>query len=210
MKKVLGIADLISGKKVIIFICSLLAISFLTLMNGCASTDFTYVWIDESHQGVSLKNVLVIGIITPQSLKESFEEQLVQHLQDKGIKGVAGYTVFAGEKKPSKEEIAKKIKELGTDSVLITTLIDVSEQEAFVPYANYGTEVGLCTYFDQYCPIVALSGKNIQFETKIVKSTNYQLIWSTLSTVELISYPENMTKSFVEAIVKELSSAELI
>ena len=166
--------------------------------------------MDETYQGVPLKNVLVIGIITPQTLKESFEDQLVQHLKDKGIKGVAGYTVFADEKKPTQEEIAKKIKELGTDAVLITTLIDVSEEEAFVPYANHGSKVGLCTYFDRYCPIVALSGENIQFETKIVKSHNYKLIWSTLSTIELISYPEDMTKSFVEAIVKELSSAELI
>ena len=191
------------------FYC-ILAITFLILMNGCASTDFTYVWMDETYQGVPLKNVLVIGIITPQTLKESFEDQLVEHLKDKGIKGVAGYTVFADEERPTQEEIAKKIKELGSDSVLITTLIDVSSEEAFVPYANYGSEVGICTYFDRYCPIVALSGENIQFETKIVKSTNYQLIWSTLSTIELISYPENMTRSFIEAIVKELSSAKLI
>jgi len=190
--------------------CCILVITFLTFMNGCASTDFTYVWMDKTYQGVPLKNVLVIGIITPQTLKESFEDQLVQHLKDKGIKGVAGYTVFADEEKPTQEEIVKKIKELGTDSVLITTLINVSEEEAFVPYANYGSEVGICTYFDRYCPIVALSEENIQFETKIVKSDNYKLIWSTLSTIELISYPEDMTKSFVEAIVKELSSAELI
>lgn len=193
-----------------IAICCILAITFLILMNGCAGTDFTYIWMDETYQGTPLKHVLVIGIITPQTLKESFEDQLVQHLKDKGIKGVAGYTVFADEKTPTKEEIAKKIKKLGMDSVLITTLIDVNEEEAFVPYANYGSEVGICTYFDRYCPIVALSGQNIQFETKIVKSDNYKLIWSTLSTIELISYPENMTKSFVEAIVKELSSAELI
>lgn len=179
-------------------------------MHGCASTDFTYVWMDETHRGVPLKNVLVIGIITPQTLKESFEDQLVQLLKDKGIKGVAGYTVFDAEKNPIKEEISKKIKELGMDSVLITTLIDVSEEEAFVPYANYGSKVGVCTYLDRYCPIVALSRENIQFETKIVKSTNDKLIWSTLSTIELISYPEDMTKAFVEAIVKELSSAELI
>jgi hypothetical protein len=190
--------------------CCILAITFLTLMNGCASTDFTYVWMDETYQGVPLKNVLVIGIIKPYTLKKSFEDQLVQHLKDKGIKGVAGYTVFADKNKSTSEEIAKKIKELGTDSVLITTLIDVSEEEAFVPYANYGNEVGICTYFDRYCPIVALSGQNVQFETKIVKSDTFQLIWSTLSTIELIGYPEDMTKSFVEAIVKELSSAELI
>ena len=84
------------------------------------------------------------------------------------------------------------------------------EEAAFVPYANYGSEVGRCTYFDQYCPIVALSGQNIQFETKIVKSNNYQLIWSSLSNTELISYPEDMTKYFITVLVGELNRKKLI
>lgn len=182
----------------------------LFLFTGCASTDFTYVWMDETYQGTSLKHVLVIGLITPQTLRESLEDQLVQQLQDKGIKGIPSYTVFPDEKKPAKEEIARKIKELGTDSVLITTLIGINQNEAFIPFCAYGSTVGLCSYIEYYCPMVVLSGHVVQFETKIIESNNDTLIWSTLSNTELIRYPEDMTQSLSNAVIDELYSMKLI
>jgi len=196
-------------KEKIAFFC-IPAIVSLFLLTGCASTDFTYIWMDETYQEASLKHLLVIGIITPQTLRESLEDQLVQQLQDKGIKAIASYTVFSDEKKPAKEEIERRIKELGTDSVLITTLIGIDQNEAFIPYCAYGSTVGICMYIEQYCPVVAFSGYVMQFETKIVKSNNYKLIWSTLANTELIRYPEDMTRSFSNAVVDELYSMKLI
>ena len=191
------------------FFCILAMISVF-LFTGCASTDFTYVWMDETYQGTPLKYVLVIGLITPQTLRESLEDQLVQQLKDKGIKGIPSYTVFPDEKKPAKEEIVKTIKELGTDSVLITTLIGINQNEAFIPYCAYGSTVGLCSYIEHYCPMVVFSGHVVQFETKIIESKNDTLIWSTLSNTELIRYPEDMTKSLSNAVVDELYSMKLI
>ena len=196
-------------KEKISFFCILAMISIF-LFTGCASTDFTYVWMDETYQGTPLKHVLVIGMITPQTLRESLENQLVQKLKDKGIKGIPSHTVFSDSKKPAMDEIARKIKELETDAVLITTLIGINQNEAFIPYCAYGSTVGLCTYIEQYCPMVVFSGHIVQFETKIIESNNDTLIWSTLSNTELIRYPEDMTQSLSNAVVDELYSMKLI
>jgi hypothetical protein len=196
-------------KEIIIFFRVLVMVS-LFLFTGCASTDFTYVWMDKTYQGSPLKHVLVIAMITPQTLRESLEDQLVQQMKDKGINGIPSYTVFSDEKNPAKEEILRKIKELGADSVLITTLIGINQHEAFIPYCAYSSAVGICTYIERYCPMVVFSGHILQFETKIIELNNDTMIWSTLSNTELIRYPEDMTLSFSNALVDELYSMKLI
>jgi len=192
------------------FSCILAMVSVFLLFYGCASTDFTYVWMDETYQGNSLKHVLVIGNISPQTLRESLEDQLVQQLNDKGIKGIPSYTVFSDKNKPGREEITRTIKKLGTDAVLITTLIGINQNEAFIPYCAYGSTVGLCTYIEHYCPMVVFAGHMVQFETKIIESDNDKMIWSTLSNTELIRHPEDMTQSLSNAVVDELYSMKLI
>jgi len=167
-------------------------------------TSMTSVWTDDKYQGDAFKNILVIGVIEPQTLRKYFEDELVRQMKVKGTKGVPSYTVFPDEAMPEQTKIELKINELELDSVLVARLIDVLGKPLYV---NSG---GLYGYYALCCQYIVLSGYNVKFETKLFKAKNNKLIWSALSETNLERSPENMTRSFIRAIMKDLYNRKLM
>lgn len=69
-------------KKIILFFG--IAINSLFIMNLCATTTLNSVWMDDAYQEGALKNILIIGVIEPQTLRNYFENKLVKQLKAKG------------------------------------------------------------------------------------------------------------------------------
>ena len=176
-------------------------------MNSCATTSLTSVWMNDTYEGDTLKNILIVGVIEPQTLRKQFEDELVRQLKTKGTKGVASYTVFTEETMPDKEEIDLKIKELGMDSVLIARLVHIRDIEAYETYPSYFDYSG---FYILCCQNIVSSGYNVKFETKIFEAKNEKLIWSASSETLLERFPENIISSFISAIIKDLHNKKLI
>jgi hypothetical protein len=196
-------------RKIIPFYYYLAIISFI-IMNSCATTSLTSVWMDDKYQGGALKNILVIGVIEPQTLREYFEDELVRQLKINGIKGVPSYTVLPEEGTPEQTEIEIKIKELGMDSVLVARLVDVSDADTYLTYPSSVSSGNLYRYYSLCCQNIVSLGYNVKFETKVFEAKHNKLIWSALSETALEKSSEYMTRSFITAIMKDLYNKKLI
>ena len=187
-----------------------LVIGFLFIMNSCATTSLTSVWMNDKYHGGTLKNILIVGVIEPRTLRESFENELVRQMKIKGTKGVPSYTVFPERTMPEQAKMESKIKELGMDSILIARLVSINDIEAYDPYPMYLRYEGLYGYYALCCQYVVSSGYDVRFETKLFEAENDKLIWSALSETELERTPETIISSFITAIMKDLYSKKLI
>jgi len=193
------------GRKVL---CSIILVLSVTFINACATTALTSVWKNETYQGGPLRKILIIGVDRNQGMKRLLENEFVLQLKSKGIDAVPSHTVLHEDTILEKEMITAKISELRIDSVLITTLVDVKETEAYesstflAPTEFYG-------YYMQCCYNV-MSGYNVEIETRIFDARYDTLIWSALSATVLERAREETIQSYIAAIVNELQNAKLL
>ena len=192
-------------KKVLFSIVIVLSVIFI---NACATTELTSVWKNEAYQGGPLRKILIIGVDRNQEMKKLLENEFVLQLKAKGIDAVPSHTVLPEDSILEKELITAKISELRIDSVLITTLVDVKETEAyesptfFAPTGYYG-------YYMQCCYNV-MSGYNVEIETRIFDAHYDTVIWSALSATVLKPAPEETIKLYIASIVSELQNGKLL
>jgi hypothetical protein len=194
-----------TGRKVL---CSIMLVLSAIFMNACATTELTSVWKNEAYQGGPLRKILIIGVDRNQGMKRLLENEFVLQLKANGIDAVPGHTVLPEDTILEKEMITAKISELRIDSVLITTLVDVKETEAYES-PTFFAPTGFYGYYMQCCYNV-MSGYNVEIETRIFDARYDTLIWSALSDTVLEPAPEETIKSYITAIVSELQNEKLL
>ena len=92
------------------------------VLPGCASTQVTQVWRDESYRPVKLKNVLVIALAGIPTVQRDIESRFAKQFQDRGITVTEGFRVITADQRnapDARDVVAAKVRELGADSVLI-------------------------------------------------------------------------------------------
>jgi hypothetical protein len=192
-------------KKVLFSIIIVLSVIFI---NACATTELTSVWKNEAYQGGPLRRILIIGVDRNQEMKKLLENEFVLQLKAKGIDAVPSHTVLPEDIILEKEMITAKISELRIDSVLITTLVDVKETEAYES-STFFAPTGYYGYYMQCCYNV-MSGYNVEIETRIFDAHYDTLIWSALSATVLERALEETIKSYIASIVSELQNGKLL
>jgi hypothetical protein len=189
-------------------LCSIIMVLFAIFMNACATTELTSIWKNEAYQGGPLRKILIIGVDRNQEMKRLLENEFVLQLKAKGIDAVPGHAVLPEDTILEKEMITAKISELRIDSVLITTLVDVKETEAYES-PTFFAPTGFYGYYMQCCYNV-MSGYNVEIETRIFDARYDTLIWSALSATVLERAPEETIKSYIASIVSELQITKLL
>ena len=196
-------------KRIILFFG--IAIISLFIMNSCATTTLNSVWMDDAYQEGPFKNILIIGVIEPQTLRNYFENALVRQMKVKGTNAFASNKIFSDETMPNKQALRLKIKEMNIDSVLVARLADVSDINAYMTYPpQFVASGGFYGYYTLCCQNIVSLGYNVKFETKIFRAKNDKLIWSALSVTDLDRSPENMTESLIAAIINDLNNRKLL
>jgi len=193
------------GRKVL---CSIIMVLSVIFMNACATTALTSVWKNETYQGGPLRKILIIGVDRNQEMKRLLEDEFVLQLKANGIDAVPSHTVLPEDTILEKEMIIAKISELRIDSVLITTLVDVKETEAYES-STFFAPTGFYGYYMQCCYSV-MSGYNVEIETRIFDAHYDTLIWSALSATVLERAPEETIQSYIASIVSELQNKKLL
>jgi len=194
-----------TGRKVL---GSIIVVLFVSFMNACATTELTSVWKNEAYQGGPLRKILIIGVDRNQDMKKLLENEFVLQLKATGIDAVPSHTVLPEDTILEKETITAKISELRIDSVLITTLVDVQETEAYES-PTFFAPTGFYGYYMQCCYNV-MSGYNVEIETRIFDAHYDTLIWSALSATVLERAREKTIQSYIASIVNELQIAKLL
>lgn len=181
----------------------------ISLMASCAKTTPQSVWVNDAYSDVPLKKILVISIDKSLLNKKLLEDEFVRQLDDKGVRAIPGYTAFEYYDEILDDRlIIDKVKELETDSVLISRLADTSEVEAYKgPINPYRSDI--YRYYSDCCVTISL-GYNIVIETKIFNAKYDTLIWSSITEAVFDVSPEVTIKTYIPLIVEDLLKKGLI
>jgi len=194
-----------------------LGILITMLITGCATTEISSVWKDQTYHIMPHK-IMIIGIAKKPANKRTLEDEFVRQIKALGTDAVASYNVLANDKDNNKDVIAAKMTELGADAVLITriasrkTVYTPFASNSYVPPSYYGTwqnyyEYG---YDNMYSPGYLEETKYALMETNMYDAGNDKLIWSASSETEISSTDQNFIKSYVNFMVKKMVEQKLL
>ena len=196
---------------------------FLFLLTSCATTKLNSVWRDDNYSG-KFNKVLVIGVIKRPALKRFFEGEFVQQLKARGTNAVEGFTVLPSDKEVGKDVIASKLKGLDADGVLITRLVGKKTLETYIPgevyyeHAPYAPPLHFRqwdSYYSRshravYRPRYTVKNKVLIVETNLYDAVSEKLVWSALSETFVEGSSDDLIRSFVQVIIKDLYKKDLL
>ena len=187
-----------------------------TIAWGCASTRLVSSWQDPEFSGPLLTRIMVIDVTRQAGIRRTFEDQVVQQLEAKGVRAVASYTLIPEDGEVPKERLAEAVKESGVNGVLVTRLVKVERQTQVYAgtyvgppyYGFYGyyswAWVGLYDAPQVYAYNVVIA------ETNLFDAANDTLIWSgTTETFPPRDVKKGIT-AFAAVIINALMASHII
>jgi len=214
--------------KKITFLAGLITVC-LFLISSCATTSLMTVWKDDQYQG-KVQKVLVIGISKRDTVKRAFESEFVRQLKARGIDAVPSFRVLPSDKKLEKEQIDKKAKELNADAILLTRMVDQKTVKTYYPGETYvyprGGPYGgryrgpdyhrhYYGYYGRGYSYVTTPGYEIEnqvvyLETNLYDIKTENLVWSALSETFVEGAGQDVIRSFIGTIIKNMSGHGLV
>jgi len=191
---------------------------FIPLMvASCVSTQLTSVWKDPSYQTRPAK-IMVVGVARNPINRRLFEDEFVRQLKSRGTDAIASYTVIPDKQQGDQEAIAKKVNELGADTVLITRLISKKIVQVYVPgtayypppyygrwpdYYGYG-------YRYMYTPGYIAQDEYAVIETNLYEAKSDKLIWAASSETGIGDNNQNLIQSYISVMVNNMIGLGLL
>jgi hypothetical protein len=162
--------------------------------------------------------MLVMGVSNKPAVKRFFETEFAKQLKDHGVESVPSFSVFPSEKMIEKDAIAREIKDLGIDAVLITRLVERKTVETYVPGTRSLQSIpqrGWHSYYASsysyvYDPGYTIEDEVVILETNIYNAKNEKLIWSALSETFMEGSGDEIIRSFIKTIIKNMSKESFI
>ncbi len=192
---------------------------FALFIHACSTTaNLKNVWFDKQYTGAPLKNVMIIAVTKNTLNRRIFEDALVSQFGQNGIKASASYRVFPGVDKLSKQLISEKAKTLNLDSIIVTTITAIENEELYYPpVTSYATPLpyyyNIWTYYPQVYQKHHTHGYKINYENVKLESNLYQpdsgkLLWSTqtkifdLKSRNIKTLSESLAWEFIQSMRK--------
>ncbi|MDH3356119.1 MAG: hypothetical protein OET81_01545 [Desulfobacteraceae bacterium] len=201
----------------------LIIVSFM-FCASCSTTTMGTVWADKNYQGGKIKTIFVIGVSKDPTVRRVFEDEFVDQLKSLGTDAVPSYSLIPSEEMIDRPTVESKMKEVGADGVIVTTLVDRKTQKvqnttSYYDRGYYGHYSR--SYNAQYARHRTTSYEYEVFnlETNLYEIRNQKMIWSSLSDTQLpYSQPGTFSegavnkaiKELIKNIVKRLSESQLI
>ena len=199
------------GGKSVIFLFSFFLIS-------CAATKLTSVYKDPSYAGGSIKSVLVVGVADNIRNRKLFEDAFVNQFKSRGIEAVSNLTAIPKNMELTKEYIKETAERLKMDSVLVTHLVSVKEEEVLhsavilpdpVGYHQFGTYFEVI-YSDEYIPEHSTQHQFVKLQNNLYETKTEKLIWSATSEIMDPESVREIIESLGKVIMKDLQKNNLI
>jgi hypothetical protein len=188
------------------------------LLTGCSQTKVTSAWVDPEYKGDGINNVFVVGVSKDGGLRRLFEDEFVTLFKQRGVKATSSYRLVPDEKLRDEENLDRTVRESGSDTILMTRLIDVRKDTQYIPpdyvYAPpshyYG---GWHGYYNR--AYMVSPGYTVEYETAVLETNLYdlktdKLIWSARSDAPTDGKMGKHIKDFARSIINQLAEAKLI
>ena len=187
------------------------------LLTACASTQLNSVWKDPSYQARPAK-IMVVGVAKNPINRRIFEDEFVQQLKSRGTDAIASYTVLPDNQQGDQAAIAKKVAELGADTVLITRLVSKKTVHVYVPgtpyypppfYGSWPDYYGY-GYRYMYTPGYIADDEYAVIETNLYEAKSDKLIWAASSETGIIGSDQSIIQGYVGVMVKNMIGLGLL
>lgn len=192
-------------------------IPIVLLFSACASTQLTSVWKDPSYQTRPAR-ILVIGVARSPLNRRLFEDEFVRQLKSRGTDAIASYTVLSDAQQGDQSDIAKKVAELGADTVLITRLVSKKTVQVYVPgtayypppyYGSWPAYYGY-GYSYMYTPGYIAEDEYAIIETNLYEAKSDKLIWAASSETGISDTSQNLIQSYIGVMVNNMIGLGLL
>jgi len=185
------------------------------LLAGCSQTKVTSVWVDQEYQGDGIDNVFVVGISKDGGMRRIFEDEFVSLFKQRGVKATSSYRMVPDEELRNEKKLDMKVRESGSDTILMTRLIDIRKDTQYIPpdYVSAPYYGGWHGYYNR--SYMVSPGYTVEYETAVLETNLYdlksdKLIWSARSDAPTDGKMGKHIKDFAQSIIKQLADAKLI
>ncbi len=202
-------------KSIIIMLLLLLALLFVS----CAGTTTKQLLMDESHTGKPIKNVLIIVVLDNNEIRGIFENHFRDHFNAAGIEATSTASTLSTEvgEKLDKEDIVSLVAQKGSDTVLITHVVDREESDAFSRVSGL-SDIQYHGYYQYYVDIwdsaymPTIDSDNLKFflETRLYDVKDQSLIWAGSSQTRNPDTVGQAIGQIVSGIMQELRKNGLV
>ena len=193
---------------------AVLAIALVACSGSSSRMIPTYM--EESHMGKPIKDVLIIAIIDNQEIRAILEQHFKDWLNAKGVEAIISANVLAVEMgvKLEKEAIVEVADKYENDTVLITRIVGMQETEVFSRdrpqyFFNY---YGFYNYGFAYVTWPTIYDEKVTFslQTGLYDVTTESLIWAGESQIKNPKTTGLAIGQVVEMVIKELEKNGLL
>jgi hypothetical protein len=194
-----------------------LLILIAMLLTACATTQLNAVWKDPGYQTRPAK-IMVVGVAKNPLNRRLFEDEFVQQLKSRGTDAIASYTVLSDEQQGDPAAIAKKVAELGADTVLITRLVSKKIVQVYVPGSPYYPPPFYGTWPDyygygyryMYTPGYIAEDEYAVIETNLYEAKSNKLIWAASSETGISDSDQSLIQGYIGVMVKNMIGLGLL
>jgi len=190
----------------------------LSFLVSCTSTEIVSSWRDPSTtiSANQIDKILFIALVKNETYRRVVEDKLVA--LSKG-KGVASYSFITGSSltKTDKAAITQRLKDDGTDLIVIMRLVDVKDETRYVPgssMSGYGGIPGYGGYWRgygyaapmYYSPGYYTTDKKYLVETNVYSVDQDKLVWSGTTSTMNPSKIDTTTAEIADAVIEEMKN----
>jgi hypothetical protein len=148
----------------------------------------------------------------------SMERSVIPDTPRQGTDAIASYTVLPDAQQGDQAAIAKKVAELGADTVLIIRLVSKKVVQTYVqgtpyyppPFYNNWPNYYAYGYQYMYRPDYIAKDECAVIETNLYDARIDQLIWAASSETGISGSEPNLIKSYIDVMVKNMIGLGLL
>ncbi len=204
-----------------------LSLLLLASLSGCAATQVQQVWRDDSYHGAKPQKLLVIAMVSNQTVRRTIESGFAKRFRDRGMSATESFRVIENNEigsNEAREAVIAKIRELGIEALVLTQVAGVRKAEETIPGMTITRGVGLPTgsygAWGGYTAVVASfpgptapttqgyahERKFLALETRVFDVRTEDLIWAVRTETRLNGAPQEEIDPYVTLVVRKLFS----
>ena len=188
---------------------------------ACAAPTVLHTqWVDPKVAGKPpLRSILVLGITKDPSNRRNFEDSMVAQLAARGVKAVPSYELAPDAGAMEQVSLEQAVKESGVSGVLLTRVVNVTEQVNVTPAMVMGPPMGygfggFYGYYggmwaaSVYMPPTVYTTQHVAADTRLFETKNFSVIWSASTTTTpssgvVASLFDQFSRLIVDALAKD-------
>lgn len=185
---------------------AMLVLALVLLVAGCSRTTVKEEWKDPGYSGRGTGSVVVL-VLPPDLEGNRAADEFVAQLGRRGVSAVPGYQAMPGSA-ASKEAVLARARELGFQSVLVSSFLDRRSELGIYP--RQSPSMIMMPDFDLWPSYELVENQYLVFATVLYDAASGKAIWSALSDTFARGSSKKDVRSYVKAVLKKMERQGLL